>query len=678
MKNELKICALFCLSAILTLSHVAHGQVLAGTDDLGRILPQNNTVGDPKSNKTVALFYFLWQGNSTSPTSQTYWDLTKITATHPEVLNDPGNQYWGTTAQSSAYYFWGESIYNYYKGEDYWVQLKNMQLLTDAGVDLLVLDATNAIDYNIQAEVLMDAMDAIRAQGKNPPKIAFYTNSSSGATMQACYNDFYKSGAPYYHPNCWYNLDGKPLIIGLTAESAGKDYQNFFTYRESQWPFEAKKANGWPWIEFVRPPRVYYNASGQKEIVNVSVAQHPNCGYGMGNAAFYGCTNNWGRSLRNGSPGNPSTDTPYGYNFQEHWDFAIAQNTPFIFVTGWNEWIAGRWPSNDGNNQHSLFVDLASPEFSRDIEPTLTGNLKDNYYMQMVSNIRKYKGIDTTQILSGSTTITNFTDWATVTPAYKDYTGDIQARNHPAGAGNIIYTNTTGRNDFDTLKVARDANNIYFYAKTAATITANSGSNWMRLYIDKDRNATTGWKGYEYRVIGGNTLQQYTSGAWVGLPGSITNNVSGNQMYLTIPRSSLGNLANPLNFEFKWSDNMQDDTDPLDWYVNGDAAPGARFNFIASSNNSTMTNISSAQENKLADQIKIFPNPAHEKVEITFANVFSDLSIKFMDVNGNTVKEISANGVKNITVELRGFAKGTYSIQFHSGELTASKTIVLQ
>jgi hypothetical protein len=29
-----------------------------------------------------------------------------------------------------------------------------------------------------------------------------------------------------------------------------------------------------------------------------------------------------------------------------------------------------------------------------------------------------------------------------------------------------------------------------------------------------------------------------------------------------------------------FSDNMQVDDDPLDWYVNGDTAPGARFNYI--------------------------------------------------------------------------------------------------
>ena len=36
-----------------------------------------------------------------------------------------------------------------------------------------------------------------------------------------------------------------------------------------------------------------------------------------------------------------------------------------------------------------VYVDLFSPEYSRDIEP-LKGFYKDNYYYQMVNNIRKY------------------------------------------------------------------------------------------------------------------------------------------------------------------------------------------------------------------------------------------------------------------------------------------------
>ncbi|MHB1179833.1 MAG: hypothetical protein ACYCZO_16075 [Daejeonella sp.] len=362
--------------AVLTQFADAYSQVLAGTDDLGRTLVQNNTVGNPQPNKQVAMFYFLW--HDTAP--KKYWDLSEIVPNHPEVLNDFKNPYWG----GGGMYYWGKPIYGYYKADDYWVQLRSIQLLTDAGVDLLVIDATNRLTYPKQADALMKAMEAVRAQGKNPPKIVFYTNTSSDGTMQEAYDNFYKLGALYSHPDCWFYLDGKPLIIGLSAEASGKNYQNFFTYRESQWPNEAQKINSWPWIEFVRPQKVYYNAAGEKEIINVSVAQHPNPTAGMGGSAFYGNTDNWGRSYRNGSAGNPETDMPFGYNVQEQWDFAIKQNTPFIYVTGWNEWTAGKFPSRDNNPEHSWFCDQASPEYSRDIEPSLTANLKDNYYMQLV------------------------------------------------------------------------------------------------------------------------------------------------------------------------------------------------------------------------------------------------------------------------------------------------------
>lgn len=577
MKQIFRLSSTFIVLILST--SLGYSQPLAGTDDLGRILVQNNTAGSPQLYKHVALFYFLWQDSA----HQKYWDLNEIVPNHPEVLNDFKNPYWGI---GEKYYYWGKPIYGYYKADDYWVQLKNIQLLTDAGVDLLVLDATNGLTYPKQAAVLMKAIDAVRAQGKNPPKIVFYTNTSSGETMQKVYDNFYKPGASYSHPDCWIYLDDKPLIIGLSKEAIGKNYEHFFTYRESQWPNEPQKINGWPWIEFVRPQRVYYNNKGQKEIVNVSVAQHPNVEAGMGGAAFYANKDNWGRSYHNGSPGNPETDMPYGFNIQEQWDFAITQNTPFIFVTGWNEWIAGRFKSHDANPEHSWFCDEASPEYSRDIEPTLTGNLKDDYYMQLVNNIRRYKGIEANPVASAPKTIRNFSDWTNVYPVYKDYTGDTQARNHAGTPTDpaIIYTNNTGRNDFDVLKVARDMKNIYFYAQTVANITSNSGNNWMRLYIDADCNAATGWKGYDYRVIGGNRLQHYRDGSWKNKQ-TLKYSVNGNQMMITVPRSYLNNLPQPLNLEFKWSDNMQNDNDPLDWYINGDVAPGGRFNFIYSSKN---------------------------------------------------------------------------------------------
>ena len=61
---------------------------------------------------------------------------------------------------------------------------------------------------------------------------------------------------------------------------------------------------------------------------------------------------------------------------------------PFVMVTGWNEWIAGRFGKPGGPPE---FVDQFDQEFSRDIEP-MQGGHGDNYYWQLISNVRRYKG----------------------------------------------------------------------------------------------------------------------------------------------------------------------------------------------------------------------------------------------------------------------------------------------
>ena len=59
-----------------------------------------------------------------------------------------------------------------------------------------------------------------------------------------------------------------------------------------------------------------------------------------------------------------------------------------VFVTGWNEWIAIKLDLGDGK---PWFVDCATEEFSRDIEP-MKGGYEDAFYLQLCDNIRRYKG----------------------------------------------------------------------------------------------------------------------------------------------------------------------------------------------------------------------------------------------------------------------------------------------
>ena len=74
-----------------------------------------------------------------------------------------------------------------------------------------------------------------------------------------------------------------------------------------------------------------------------------------------------------------------------------------IFVTGWNEWTAGRL--FDWDVKPFAFVDEYIAEKSRDIEPVKSwGNKGDVYYMQLISNVRRFKGMQNQDTVSGAKT----------------------------------------------------------------------------------------------------------------------------------------------------------------------------------------------------------------------------------------------------------------------------------
>ena len=186
-------------------------------------------------------------------------------------------------------------------------------------------------------------------------------------------------------------------------------------------------------------------------------------------------------------------------------------------VTGWNEWIAGRFGEPGGP---VVFVDQFDQEYSRDIEP-MKGGHGDNYYYQLVANVRRYKGVEPLPRASSPRPIRidgGMDQWADVAPAFADDAGDTLPRDFD-GAGGLHYRDRSGRNDLVALKVARDAENVFFYARTRQPLTPPSDPNWMWLLIDVDRNPRTGWEGYDFivnrKVDGdGTTWLEKNDGGW--------------------------------------------------------------------------------------------------------------------------------------------------------------------
>ena len=167
-----------------------------------------------------------------------------------------------------------------------------------------------------------------------------------------------------------------------------------------------------------------------------------------------------GRSFHDGKLDQTPGAVDHGYNFQEQWKRVTELDPPFVMVTGWNEWTAGRWGKPDGP---IVFVDQFSEEFSRDIEPMLGGH-GDNYYLQLIANVRRFKGAPPLPKASPPKTIRlakDFDQWREVRPEFSDAVGETIPRNFD-GAGGLHYTNNTGRNDLAAFKVARDSRNVYF------------------------------------------------------------------------------------------------------------------------------------------------------------------------------------------------------------------------
>mgnify|MGYP003310676881 FL=1 len=109
----------------------------------------------------------------------------------------------------------------------------------------------------------------------------------------------------------------------------------------------------------------------------------------------------------------------------------------------------------------------------------------------------------------------------------------------------------------------------------------------MRLYINTDRKRESGWEGYDFvlnRIAPSAeeiVIERATSGATWQRAGKVAYSVSENYMELAIPLELIG-LTSEVEFdlEFKWADNMQNDNDVYEFYLNGDAAPQGRFNYV--------------------------------------------------------------------------------------------------
>ena len=242
--------------------------------------------------------------------------------------------------------------------------------------------------------------------------------------------------------------------------------QSCFTFRKPQPDYfqGPTGANQWAWLE-VYPQHVFRNSRGEKEQMAVGAAQNA-VGNRLGCMSEPGAR---GRSFHAGQPSIEPDSVLYGHNVQEQWERALQEDPQTVFVTGWNEWIAGRFDEFGGVRNPPMFVDQFDQEHSRDIEP-MRGGHGDNYYYQFVHYVRRYKGVPAIPPVTPKNILIDgeFTDWRDVTPEYADTVGDPVHRQHAGWGSAGPYVNQTGRNDIVAAKACFDAQHVYFYVRRAS------------------------------------------------------------------------------------------------------------------------------------------------------------------------------------------------------------------
>ena len=579
------------------------------TDALGRVMPDAEVVPlRTDKPRTVGIFYVTWHDEGKFGLKAPYGgDVTRTLQEAPEARLDNNHPAW---KEGSLH--WGEPEAGYFLSQDRWLIRRDLSMLADAGVDVLILDVTNAVLYWDEWAALFDEMQKMRDLGNTVPQFCFWAfNGNVVSVVTQLYERIYKEERA---KDFWFQWDGKPLLLynaepnhdanggGYAAGAYPQEIRDFFTLRnmwwgyyewgghryvgtEDNWSFGYEMNDGR--VAAMTPADLASRHNGRLEQMAVTPAQHPVSITGK----------SWRRETM--EPSLNQYDLPdsayvpwlgqkvahpegYGIYFQDRWDEALSVDPDFIYINDWNEWTAGKYRSGFapgsttepgpttflGRENPFYFVDQYNAEFNRTIQP-MKGGYTDNYYMQMVQNIRRYKGVRPQPLTRGFKT----------TASYFDTRGDVLHRDHN-GYGGLHYTDTTGRNDIVEAAVSVLRKDIIFSVTAADHLTPNTDAHWMLLYLDTDNDASTGWEGFDFFIADGKLCRYKdpSHGQWsVVCPVKML--VSGNSLTVTIPRKALGLTANHFTLDFKWADNPTDPFDIISISTTGDTAPNRRFRY---------------------------------------------------------------------------------------------------
>ena len=181
---KFRILRLVCLLSIT--GGAAAAQVVPPTwtaqDALGRTIGTDAQYGKPRPGKTVGMFFVVWHGAHGYDHYEARPDMDVIVPGKNDTLSPydiqkllderPDAPQYGPVG---AFHHWGEPYLGYYVANDEWVIRKHAQMLSDAGVDVIIIDMTNEVIYLPIVTKLMEVYRKMRSEGNRTPRSRAYS-----------------------------------------------------------------------------------------------------------------------------------------------------------------------------------------------------------------------------------------------------------------------------------------------------------------------------------------------------------------------------------------------------------------------------------------------------------------------------------------------------------------------
>ena len=573
----------------------------AATDDFGRAVANYEETGAPKTDgREVGMLYWNWHIGEGVMTKAGV--IPEVLKNAPEAINDFNHPAW----EENGKYWWGEPVLGFYNSYEYWTYRKHAEMMALAGVDAIFFDYTNGgWDFVSTLNVVAEAFRDAKASGVDIPKLSAFTHmgSDSDITYRNLMAIYANCFIEHDYSDIWYFLDGKPLIFGnatpehampatdsdnIMARKLVNEASEFFTFKRNGGRNDRRFSDYWMWLEnFPQVLRNKDKETGRPEFVVVGTAINQSTVYGNAMTGVFSDPYSKGRGFSEVFGEDDSEKgMREGYFFKEQANIALEAGPEFIMLDGWNELTTVRYDVF-GIFKGTVFVDTFDYANSRDFEP-VRGPLKDDCYNMLCDFIRKYKGVRPVPTASGAKTIDiagDASQWAGVEPEYynynQDYERDVKTFGVYGKENEIHHYKTTVTNALSGGKVTFDNDNFYFLVNAENDIKT-TGKGFMTLYINADRNKATGWEGYDYAVnlAGDKIISKNVGNAWNWEnAGTVNYTISGKSLQMEIPRALIGETGT-VDFEFKWTDSVENVGDILNFYSEGSAAPYGRFNYV--------------------------------------------------------------------------------------------------